>query len=71
MSQLLWIHLPLLRKREPDLPESVSSWMTGLTLYRRGFPQSSSNRAHSLHSLPSEEKHHVEYELQFEQETHY
>lgn len=52
-------------KREPDLPESVSSWMTGLTLYRRAFPQSSSNRARSPHSSPSEEKHHVKYELQF------
>lgn len=59
------------QKREKDLPESVSSWRTGLTLCRRGFPQSFSNRAHSPHSLPSDEKRHVEYELQFGQKNHY
>lgn len=58
-------------KWEQDLPESVSSWMTGLKLCRRGFPQNSSNKARSPHSSPSEEKHHIKSELQFGQETHY
>lgn len=58
-------------KRGQDLPESVSSWMTGLKLCRKGFPQNSSNRAHSPRSSPSEEKHHIKCELQFGQEPHY
>lgn len=58
------------KKRGQDLPESVSSWMTGLKLCRKVFPQNSSNRAHSPRSSPSEEKHHIKCELQFGQ-VHY
>lgn len=59
------------KKRGQDLPESVSSWMTGLKLCRKVFPQNSSNRAHSPRSSPSEEKHHIKCELQSGQEPHY